>query len=333
MLTFKYVFRYIVMVASVASLCYMVSYDNLIWVAYSLGVAGVISALICILSRNNFTMSLILKGSDFEEGGIVSAVIRLEKTNFCILPFIEIQVMCGGEKVCVAGNLIFNESVDIPVSIKVNDCGLVDISAGIIAVHDFVDAVCFQSKTSHRATVAVKPLLKKRAFDINVDNDMDDNEEINLLSGTGSPGCEIRQYQDGDSLRSISYKLSAKYGRLLTRVSENTNGRLVKILVSDGAVCNAARIALAFAEFLTARGMVALVQYRDEHITVTNDELSQLRKWLAVKRFGQPRGDEFQNGREYDFVVCDTEIIKCRNTSVDNCVVYREEGNCVKESS
>lgn len=324
MITFKYVFRYLILIASIAMISVMVSYDNLIGVAYGVTAAGVISAILCIVSRKNFTVSVISQSRNVDEGCSARAVVRLQKKGICILPLIELEVKCADEKVNVAGSLLFNRSYDIPVSINVNECGLVDVNVKVVAVHDIVDAICFSSKICDSITIASKPVLRHRSFSVKVGEDGDDSSELTALSGIGMPSCEVRQYQDGDSLRNISYKLSAKYGRLLTRVGEKNIGRTVRVLIRSCTKCNAARIALSLAKHLTDRGMIMKVIYRGDSILVSGDDIETLRCWLAEKRYGF--SDAYaDNGEVYDLTVGDVEVQNCDTNSESDGSAYKED--------
>lgn len=309
MITARYIVRYVFMVIAIGALCFMVSYDNLIWLAYAAAAAGVISAAVCLVSRRSFTVSVFTKEGELEEGRRVGVTVRLEKTGVCLLPLIELEVGCGAERVTAAGSLLFNRSVDIPLTLTVSECGLTEITARVLLVHDFVDAVCFQPQRGDSITVAVLPELKKREFSIAASKEDDSSEaEISLPAYSGSLGYEVRQYQDGDTLRSISYKLSAKYGRLLTRVSEKSSGRLVRVLILGGSGCNAARIAVSLAQYLTDKGMLVYVEYNEESIVVSSDEIEALRRWLSVRRFVSKAEEVTCDLQKYDFIVSDDEL-------------------------
>lgn len=324
MLTFKFVFRYLILIASVTMISVMISYDNLIGVAYGVAAAGVLSAALCIASRKNFTVSVISQGGSVEEGCCANAVVRLQKKGICILPLIELEVRCAGEKVNIAGSLLFNGSCDIPVSIRVNECGLVELEVKAVAVHDLVGAICFGSKVRGSVTVTSKPVLRTGSFSVRIGEDGDDSSELTLPSAFGIPGCEVRQYQDGDPLRSISYKLSAKYGVLLSRVGEKSSGRAVRVLIRSSSGCNAARIALSLAKYLTDRGIIVITKHCGDSFTASGDDIEAFRCWLSQRRYGcsDARADEEES---CDLVVSDTDVYNCAAASENGRSVYKRE--------
>ncbi len=325
MITARYVIRYLFMIAAITALCFMVSYDNLIWLAYAVTVAGVISSLVCIVSRKNFTVSVFTKESVCEEGHRMMVIVKLEKTGFCFIPLIELEVDCGGEAVPLAGSLMFNSSVEIPVSIDVKSCGMTEINARAMLVHDLVDAVGFGSEIKDSFTVAVIPMLRKYPFAVKLDkDDGDESLEISRVSLSGMPGSEIRHYQNGDSLRSISYKLSAKHGRLLTRISENSGGRTVSVLIATGSGCNAARLALGLAQHLAEQGMTVITEYCGDRFTATTDEIEALRHWLAAKHFGAVGGSLLNEESSYDFVVNELAVFNGMPSESETSYAYRE---------
>lgn len=98
-----------------------------------------------------------------------------------------------------------------------------------VYIRDFMGLFRY-SKKLHDNKIRVKtvPLLIERFYDQSVTKfknfaaDYDDSEEINggLTTSSGFPGYDYREYQDGDSMRRINYKLSAKRDKLFIRLDE-----------------------------------------------------------------------------------------------------------------
>ena len=321
--TIRSLIQYFTMLAGIFVICVLISYDNMIWLAYSVAVAGVISAVVCIFSRKNFSVSVRAVQTMCDEGGKLDLIVHIEKTGFCFIPLVEIAVYGGNSERVVAGSLLFNNSMDIPVSMTLDTCGLVVYYAEVETVHDFIEALVLSSDKRVEIEVPVKPVLNKYPFSPHFEkDDGNDSTDYSSTGFMGFPGCEVREYQDGDAPRSINYKLSAKHGKLLVRINEQSGSRNVFQLIKMGSGCNSARLALAFADHLMRMGITVTTFYCGELCTCNADDIEGLRRWLALRRFDLEPMDE--SDISADFVVSDRAVVNGSVSDEDVSFAYRD---------
>lgn len=85
--------------------------------------------------------------------------------------------------------------------------------------------------------------------------DFDDTEEVNatLQSSSGFPGYEHREYQEGDSLRRINYKISAKRDKFFIRLDEPVSSTRHMVILDNRTTGN------RYLDEISVEGMISYV--------------------------------------------------------------------------
>lgn len=112
---------------------------------------------------------------------------------------------------------------------KMTVLGTDKIGLEAVYIRDFMGMFRYSKKIhNNEIKVVTVPLFVEHFYDRSITSfqncaaDYDDSEEINgsLSSAGGFPGYEYREYVEGDSLKRINYKLSAKRDKLFIRLDE-----------------------------------------------------------------------------------------------------------------
>lgn len=255
---------------------------------YTLVGIGLISVVTLLVSVRNFSVELPEFIGTAEHGSSVSFDVRLNKTGFCFIPFIELDLVSGSEHIKVQASLLFSSSAVIKVTVSPEKCGINRITAEKVRMWDMWRVICCKRPVSACTRVAVLPLLSDyRGPEVFPKNhDSEECADSRTVFTSGTPGCEHREYIAGDRLNCIDYKCSAKHGRLMVRLNENSTAAPVSIQLSGDCDTRCAEQALALVHWLTTRGGRASISYRESSFSADSPEMTEhLREWLAYREF------------------------------------------------
>lgn len=263
---------------------------------YTIVIAVVLSFLVSFFSRRHFDISVPEFIGTCESGDECSFEVTFRKKGFCFIPVITAEGELDGQKFAVKACLIFRNSVTLPIKLRVENCGLRQITLSQTVTEDIMGMFRFRRKWDISADVAVLP--KRTEYEgpefvpsVLPSDDEDREEGISVMYG-GLAGYEHRPYVDGDPPRKINYKLSAKRRKLLVRLDESNGAENTNIILSDDADSFCAEQAYALAEKLIAGGSPSAVYFRKEKFSVSvPTALIKLREWLAYRRFGVLTGE------------------------------------------
>lgn len=152
------------------------------------------------------------------------------------------------------------ESFD--VSYKARICGPADIGVKSLRVSDYFGFVSFEIKSADISemtfTAAVIPDIPdvslsdpvvSRAAELSAfSDDSEETTEAQTSGFGGFPGYENREYVPGDPLKRVNWKQSAKRGRLLVRLDDETVSSAVAVILDSSFDTNSVFIPAVTAE-------------------------------------------------------------------------------------
>ncbi len=256
---------------------------------YIIGGVSVISSALLFLSKKRFKAELCPLSGTARVGEIVEFEVKIAKTGFCFIPYIELW-LSAEERINIRTSLLFGRSKTLKGSFRVRHCGLNGLNLDLITIRDFAGLFNLKIPCGQTARKAVLPRVVEYAGpelipSVLPADDEDAEEGVSVISG-GLPGCEHRDYVPGDSPKRINYKLSAKKERLLVRLDESTGFAATNILIDDNALPVCCEQAFALAKQLINRGGTAKITHRGETQSASTPEtLDKLREWLAFRDY------------------------------------------------
>lgn len=179
-----------------------------------------ISLPFMILSAVNGIIIYCNEEVNVKDSFYIGAAGKKKPTFFC--PALKISLLCKNSfanikskiKILYGGNL--KKPLYKKCSIPASHCGNIEISLQSCRVYDFLGLFFIPIKTDCNCKCTVLPKPKKPSV-------MPDCEKIPILGYKPKPGggfsddYELRQYQSGDSLKNIHWKLSSKSDNLIVR--------------------------------------------------------------------------------------------------------------------
>lgn len=116
------------------------------------------------------------------------------------------------------------KNTDFPLPVTYSHCGLFQIKITSIKAYDYLHFVSFCQKPETHTQVIVLP-PKAPAVKVNTNlytEGFDEYETINQKGNVSSNVTDVREYQPGDKLQKIHWKLSAKIDKLMVKENEQT---------------------------------------------------------------------------------------------------------------
>lgn len=266
---------------------------------YILGGTAVASLVMFLISKRHFTVEPEELSGVTECGRRVDIGIKLRKTGFCMLPFIELTIDTdsGEQPIKLRTALIFGKKKRVSVSFHPSHCGLNRVTLVDVSVYDFLGLARKRIKLGLCTQKAVLP--RRIEYDgPEVLPNMLPSEEEEIEEGVtaqngGMPGYEHREYVPGDSPRRVNYKLSAKRNQLMVRLDESQGSASTNLYIAANAMPICADKAFALASRLVIRGGTVKVTHKGAEQTATSPEtLDRMREWLAFREFGSAAGAE-----------------------------------------
>lgn len=126
----------------------------------------------------------------------------------------------GKEKISLCTSLMPREEKSLPLELKSQYCGRIQLQIRQAVLYDCFGLLPVKSPATANAAVTVQPATFYPELTVTADpNCPDDSETYSQLR----PGYDmtetfqIRDYQEGDSIRQVHWKLSNKFDRLIIR--------------------------------------------------------------------------------------------------------------------
>ena len=217
---------------------------------YILLFAPLVSLLLTLFARKQLVIAVSISSSDVEKNGIITATVTLENKTFIPIAFIDttfieasnFQISDSPIKRCSLGaykKMIFSASY------TARQRGITKLGVEDVVIRDCLGIFNLSmlkniDKSSLFRDVTILPEIHKISErcsiltnSINSENTVGMDEcAISLTSFTGEPGYECRDYNPGDSLCKIHWKLSAKRDKLMVRKDQGA-GIKQKVFVLD----------------------------------------------------------------------------------------------------
>lgn len=258
---------------------------------YIIGGVSVISSALLFLSKKRFKAELLPLSGTAQVGDIVEFEVKIAKTGFCFIPYIELW-LSADESINIRTSLLFGKAKTLKGSFRVRHCGLNILKLDLITIRDFAGLFNLKIPCEQTAQKAVLPRIVEYAGpeiipSVLPADDEDAEEGVSVIAG-GLPGCEHRDYVPGDSPKRINYKLSAKKERLLVRLDESAGFAATVIFIAENALPVCCEQAFALAKLLINRGGSVKITHKGETQSAASPEtLDKMREWLAFRDYSQ----------------------------------------------
>lgn len=258
---------------------------------YALAGALTLSALCCFLSRNNFSVEVTNLSGSVNNGAQAEIQITIRKTGFCFAP--HILIYFEKHSLLIDMPLLFSKECTHVTTIPMPESGLCEIRPSKILVCGFFRTLRLTPKgepPTNSAFVSVLPAIipyvGEEIRPKTLPCDDEDAEESVVTQSSGLLGCEHRPYVNGDPMRSIDYKLSAKHGELMVRLCESSGTAPTIILIepSGHGMCADAAFSIA-RDLITRGGSVRVIHGENNFHASTPQTLERLREWLSQEKF------------------------------------------------
>ena len=224
------------------------------------------------------------------------------------------------------------KSCTVPLNVPFEHIGLFSAGLKSVTVTDFLGLFQTTIENDRRASVAVLPRVP-RLGSVNFSDDTD-KESMKLMKAVLADSLDyayVRDYEQGDPLKTIHWKLSARTDHYLTRLFEKSLSPGVTVVVdlslpdvedADEAMelrDTVVESALAVADFARSRGLDTDIRYIDRH-----DEAHVLGTWDEdavlglVREMPQSMDNSELGARVQEFVAetassnqCQSNLIVC----------------------
>ena len=258
---------------------------------YIIGGIALLSAVLLFLSKKHFKAELHELSGTAQVGQNVEFEIKLTRTGFCFIPYIEL-CLSADCRINIRTSLLFNGTKTLHGSFKATHSGINRLKLDLITVRDFAGLFNLKVKADQEAKKAVLPKIVDYAGpeiipSVLPSDDEDAEEGISVVKG-GLPGCEHRDYVPGDSPKRVNYKLSAKRNRLLVRLDESAGFAATNIFIAENGLPECCEQAFALAKILVNKGGSVKITHKNETKGASSPEtLDKLREWLAFREFAE----------------------------------------------
>lgn len=259
---------------------------------YIIGGTAIASLALFFISNRRFRITLTELSGVTECGRKTDIEIKLEKTGFCILPFIELAIDVGSAElpIKIRTALIFGKEKRVSAAFRPAHSGLNKVSVTEAALFDFLGLARRRVKLDLHTRQAVLPRVVEydgpEILPNTLPSEEEEIEEGAAVQSGGMPGYEHREYVPGDSPRRVNYKLSAKKNKLMVRLDESQGTSAVNLYISENAMPICGDKAFALANRLVMRGGTVKIAHKGEERTASTPEtLERMREWLAFREY------------------------------------------------
>lgn len=258
---------------------------------YIIGGISLLSAVTLFLSKKHVRAELHEISGTAQVGQDVEFEIRLTRTGFCFIPYIELCLLADC-RINIRTSLLFSGTKTLRGSFKASHSGINRLNLDLISIRDFAGLFNLKIPVGQEAKKAVLPKIVDYAGpeiipSVLPSDDEDAEEGVTVVKG-GLPGCEHRDYIPGDSPKRINYKLSAKRNRLLVRLDESAGFAATNIFIAENGLPECCEQAFALAKILVNKGGSVKITHKNETKGANSPEtLDKLREWLAFREFAE----------------------------------------------
>ena len=258
---------------------------------YIIGGISLLSSVSLFLSKKHFKAELRELSGTAQVGQDVEFEIRLTRTGFCFIPYIELCLLADC-RINIRTSLLFSGTKTLRGSFKASHSGINRLNLDLISIRDFVGLFNLKIPVGQEAKKAVLPKIVDYAGpeiipSVLPSDDEDAEEGVTVVKG-GLPGCEHRDYIPGDSPKRINYKLPAKRNRLLVRLDESAGFAATNIFIAENGLPECCEQAFALAKILVNKGGSVKITHKNETKGANSPEtLDKLREWLAFREFAE----------------------------------------------
>lgn len=258
---------------------------------YIIGGISLLSAVTLFLSKKHFKAELHEISGTAQVGQDVEFEIRLTRTGFCFIPYIELCLLADC-RINIRTSLLFSGTKTLRGSFKASHSGINRLNLDLISIRDFAGLFNLKIPVGQEAKKAVLPKIVDYSGpeiipSVLPSDDEDAEEGVTVVKG-GLPGCEHRDYIPGDSPKRINYKLSAKRNRLLVRLDESAGFAATNIFIAENGLPECCEQAFALAKILVNKGGSVKITHKNETKGANSPEtLDKLREWLAFREFAE----------------------------------------------
>ena len=258
---------------------------------YIIGGISLLSSVSLFLSKKHFKAELRELSGTAQVGQDVEFEIRLTRTGFCFIPYIELCLLADC-RINIRTSLLFSGTKTLRGSFKASHSGINRLNLDLISIRDFAGLFNLKIPVGQEAKKAVLPKIVDYAGpeiipSVLPSDDEDAEEGVTVVKG-GLPGCEPRDYIPGDSPKRINYKLSAKRNRLLVRLDESAGFAATNIFIAENGLPECCEQAFALAKILVNKGGSVKITHKNETKGANSPEtLDKLREWLAFREFAE----------------------------------------------
>lgn len=283
---------------------------------YIIGGISLLSSVSLFLSKKHFKAELRELSGTAEVGQSVDFEIKLTRTGFCFIPYIEL-CLSADSRINIRTSLLFSGTKTLRGSFKTTHSGINRLELDLITVRDFAGLFNLKIPVGQAAKKAVLPkIVEYNGPEIIPSvlpaDDEDAEEGISVVRG-GLPGCEHRDYVPGDSPKRINYKLSAKRNRLLVRLDESAGFSATNIFIAENGLPVCCEQAFALAKILVSKGGSVKITHKNETKGASSPEtLARLREWLAFREFAGNSEQTFSPPKEADIIFSGNGTISTR---------------------
>lgn len=264
---------------------------------YIIGGVSLLSAALLFLSKKHFKAELRELSGTAQVGQSVEFEIKLTRTGFCFIPYIEL-CLSADSRINIRTSLLFSGTKTLRGSFKASHSGINRLKLDMITVRDFAGLFNLKIRVEQESKKAVLPKIVEyngpEIIPSVLPADEEDAEEgVSVIKG-GLPGCEHRDYAPGDSPKRVNYKLSAKRNRLLVRLDESAGFAATNIFIAENGLPVCCEQAFALAKQLVNKGGIVKITHKNETKSASSPEtLDKLREWLAFREYAQTAEQTF----------------------------------------
>ena len=236
---------------------YIFGGESSVTILYALILMPLISILLTYPVKSRIEIFFRILSRELEKDGMTSVELTIKNKSifpapFIIISFIEALNLSISHPSNISIFLGPMQSKTITVEYKAKYRGVAKIGVKDIVLKDYMGFLKYSllkdiKEKQNVGEVVVTPRLihikpNNKIFKSS-DNIKQDAEETtnSLLTWSGEPGYEFRQYIPGDSLQKIHWKLSAKNDTLMVRKDEGS-GVAKKLLIIDDVYASGATL-------------------------------------------------------------------------------------------
>lgn len=201
--------------------------------------AFVVSLIIFAVSRKNLQFFLDTPFEILNKNDDFKVRLTCSKKNFIPSCFVEVEInsgdrASGGKTFKFVLSKLNDEIIEIPLKavscgkdeIKIESIRLIDYLGLITAkldLNQFEDMSCFVKILPEIHDTGEQQEILKTTTENMTFEDSDEESDETAVGSTGVPGYEHREYQIGDPLKRVNWKMSSKKDKLMIRLDEKVS--------------------------------------------------------------------------------------------------------------